>query len=77
MRYRCAIREERLRARLSKRFEAIYNPSLLEEIMRLRFQKVLEIKSPRDLFTSVGAFVLSIHSLEAVIPWQKNEPQEN
>ncbi len=45
--------------------------------MRQGFQKVLEIKPPRDLFTSSGAFVLGIHSLEGVISWQKSEQKEN
>jgi hypothetical protein len=52
--YHCAIRKETC---LSQRFEAIYNLSLLEEVMRQGFQKVVETKPPRDFFTSSGAFV--------------------
>jgi len=55
--YRCGKRKEKLRPCLSQRFEAVYNVSLLEEVMRKGFQKVLEIKPPRDFFTSWGAFV--------------------
>jgi hypothetical protein len=37
--------------------------------MKKSFQKVLKTTPPRDLFTSSGAFVLGIHSLEGVISW--------
>ena len=45
--------------------------------MRQGFQKVLETKPPRGVHTPLEAFVLGIHSLEGVIPWQKSEPKEN
>ena len=47
--YRCGIRKERLRARPSRRFEAVYKLSLLEEVVRQGFQKVL-ISSLREVF---------------------------
>jgi hypothetical protein len=55
--YRCAIRKERPSPCLSQRFEAIYNLSLLEEVMKQSFQKVLKTRPPRDFLTSSGASV--------------------
>jgi len=55
--YRCGIRKERLRPCLSQRSEAVYNFSLLEEVMKQDFQKVLKIKPPGDFFSSSGVFV--------------------
>ena len=45
--------------------------------MRQSFQKVMAIKPPRGFRAPLEAFVLGIHSLEGVTPWQKNEPKEN
>jgi hypothetical protein len=55
--YLCDIRKERLRPCLSHRFEAVCNLSLLEEVMKQNFQKMLKIKPPRDFFTSSEVFV--------------------
>jgi hypothetical protein len=49
--YHCGIRKGRLRLCLLQRCEVIYNLSLLEEVMKKSFQKVLKIKPPRDFFT--------------------------
>jgi hypothetical protein len=55
--YLCGIRQERLSPCLSQRFDTFYSLNLLEEVMRQGFQEVSEIKPPRNLFTSSGAFV--------------------
>jgi len=55
--YRCGLRKERLRSCLLQRFEAVYNLSLLEEVMKHRFQNVLKRKPPRDFFAPSGAFL--------------------
>jgi len=47
--YGCGIRKERLSSCLSRPFDAVHNLSLLEEVMKLSFQKV-PISSLREVF---------------------------
>jgi len=60
--YRCGIRKERLRPCLSQRSDTVCNFSLLEEVIKQGFHKMLKIKLPRDFVTSLRLLRAKIES---------------